>query len=64
MSASAGLASRLTSPANQIDPVVNPYYVPTTGTPTGSPTPARPAFEYHGSGYVIHGLTFGAQLRF
>jgi hypothetical protein len=50
--------------ANQIDPVVNPYYIPTTGTPLGSPNPARPAFEYHSSGFIIHGLTVGAQLRF
>jgi hypothetical protein len=56
--------SNVAHAANQIDPVLNPYYIPTTGTPIGSPIPARPAFMFHSSDYVVHGLTFAAQLRF
>jgi hypothetical protein len=50
--------------ANQVDPVVNPYYIPTTGTPAGSPLPYRPEFTYHTSGFFAHGVTFGAEFRY
>lgn len=49
---------------NQVDPVINPYYLPNPGAPIGNANPVRPAFEYHSSGLVIQGLTFGVEGRF
>jgi hypothetical protein len=50
--------------ANQVDTVVNPYNVPTTGLPVGSPSPARPEFVYHSSGLIVSGVTFALEFRY
>jgi hypothetical protein len=50
--------------ANQVDTVVNPYYVPTPGQPVGSPSPARPEFVYRSSGMVVSGVTFALEFRY
>jgi hypothetical protein len=50
---------------NQIDPVVNPFYIPSTGTAViGGPLPRRPAFEFHGSDYWAQGLNLALEFRY
>ena len=49
---------------NQIDPTVNPYYIPGPPDPTLSPTPARPAFPFVGSDFWAQGITISLELQY
>ena len=55
--------SNVVRPGDQIDPVINPTQLP---TPTGPGTlvgPARPAFSFHETGLLIHGINLGLEIR-
>lgn len=49
-------------PGNQIDPRVNQALLPPATT--SSPSPAVPAFAFHGSEFWAQGLTFGIEFRY
>lgn len=49
---------------NQIDPTVNPYYIPGPPDATLSPTPARPAFPGVGSDFWAQGITISLELQY
>ncbi|MFL5339851.1 MAG: BBP7 family outer membrane beta-barrel protein [Gemmataceae bacterium] len=56
--------SRVVRPGDQIDSVVNPFFVPTNLDVTAVPTPARPALTFHERSFWAQGLSVGAELRY
>jgi hypothetical protein len=56
--------SNVVRPGDQIDRVVNPTLLPTTGGAGVALPPARPAFSFHDSDFWAQGVSFGVELRF
>jgi hypothetical protein len=55
--------SNVVRAGNQIDPVVNPNLIPSTGGTTAS-LPARPAFAFKGTDFWAQGVNFGLEFRY
>lgn len=56
------MVSNVVRPGGQIDPVVNPSLLPFSGTTPGGPV--RPAFDFLGKQFWMHGINVGVTVRF
>jgi hypothetical protein len=53
--------SNVARPAQQIDRVVNPTFIP--GSPIPASGPARPSFTFHETDFYAQGINFGLEFR-
>ena len=56
--------NRVVRAGDQIDLVVNPFFVPTNLNLNAAPLPLRPQFSFHERTFWAQGLNFGLELRF
>ena len=56
--------SSVARPGDQVDPVINPNFVPTSATFGAVGGPNRPAFAFRTTEFFAHGANFGLEFRY